>query len=348
MTLVDERAATTQGQGTAELRPNPRRWIDRGRDGSGGIMLAGAGLVVTLVVVLVLWVVAAQQPQVDVPSMVGMSRVDAEALLKGMGLKVRATNDQVAAQVPGTVLRTDPSAGQKLDQGGGVTLTLASSAPAVTPSPAVQPSAAQEPPAAPEAPAVQAPPVVVLAPVVPAPVVVPPPVVVVPPPVVQSPPAPALRSVPDVVGFDQYSARRVLVDNGLTVGWVKEEESDQRSGTVLRTDPRAGVALRPGSTVDLVVAEPRQVAVPDVVGLKKASARRVLVYSGLRVRSVIEEESSSRPAGTVLRTDPKAGATVRWGSMVDLVIAKPPATSRPPVTKQPVTNEPSVTGEPPE
>lgn len=83
-------------------------------------MLGGAGLAATLVVVLLLWTAAARQSQVDVPNLVGMSRVEADALLNGVGLKVRATYEQVDGQAAGTVLRTDPSVGQKLDQGGGV------------------------------------------------------------------------------------------------------------------------------------------------------------------------------------------------------------------------------------
>ncbi|MFN2478261.1 MAG: PASTA domain-containing protein [Pseudonocardiaceae bacterium] len=220
-------------------------------------MQAGAGLVATLLVVLLLWWAAAQPPQVAVPNLAGMSRSQAEALLNDIGLKVRATNDQVSDQAAGTVLRTDPSAGQNLAQGGGVSLTLASSPPAVTPSSAAQTSAAQEPPLAPAGPAAPQPPSVVVPPpaVAPAPVVLPAPVVVVPPPVVVSPPGPALRTVPDVVGFDQYRARRVLAQARLRVRLVVEKDLNQQPGTVLRTDPRAGTAVWPDSTVDLVVAK---------------------------------------------------------------------------------------------
>jgi beta-lactam-binding protein with PASTA domain len=77
-------------------------------------MLAGAGLVVTLVVVSLLWWVSAQRPHVEVPNLVGMPRAQAEALLSGMGLKMRATYDQVSDQPVGTVLRTDPPGGRRL------------------------------------------------------------------------------------------------------------------------------------------------------------------------------------------------------------------------------------------
>ncbi|MGH3528693.1 MAG: PASTA domain-containing protein [Pseudonocardiaceae bacterium] len=159
----------------------------------------------------------------------------------------------------------------------------------------------------------------------------------------EPPPGPALRQVPDVVGFDQNRAGRVLAQDRLRVGSVVEEESNQSSGTVLRTDPRAGTAVWPNSTVDLVVAKSRQVAVPNVVGVKKAAAERVLVNNGLRIGSVIEEESD-QPSGTVLRTNPGVGVKVRSGSTVNLVIAKSPATTKPPATTTPpAKTEPSAT-----
>jgi beta-lactam-binding protein with PASTA domain len=90
---------------------------------------------------------------------------------------------------------------------------------------------------------------------------------------------------------------------------------------VLRTDPRAGAAVWPGSSIDLVVA--KQVKVPNVVGMDQARAERMLSAEGLSGGSVKEEESN-RPPGTVLRTIPEAGSVVGPGSTVDLVVAKAP------------------------
>jgi beta-lactam-binding protein with PASTA domain len=360
MTMVDQVAAT------AEQRPPTGRWgktrLPSGdRNGSsGGIMLAGAGLVVTLVVVSLLWWVSAQRPQAEVPNLVGMPRAQAEALLSGMGLKMRAAYDQVSDQPAGTVLRTDPPAGQALDQGGGVSLTLASAPLTVAPSSAVATPPVQESPAVQAAPEAQQPPpaaapradVVPPAVVVPPPVVVAPPVVVPPPVVVQPPPpppAPALRPVPDVAGFNLVRARRALADSGLRVGSVIEVESREQPWTVLRTNPRAGVAVSPDSAVDLFVAKrAQQVAVPSVVGLDRTKAERMLANEGLRVGSVTEEESN-QPASTVLRTNPRAGTEVTVGSTVNLVVAKPkasttstPPTTTPPPSKPPAAGKPST------
>src|SRR6185312_6940798 len=132
--MVDQVATTAEQEApTGRWEKLRRSSGDRGGS-SGGIMLTGAGLVATLVVVSLLWWVSAQRPQAEVPNLVGMPRTQAEALLSGMGLKMRAAHDEVSDQPVGTVLRTDPPAGQALEQGGGVSLTLASAPLTVGPS----------------------------------------------------------------------------------------------------------------------------------------------------------------------------------------------------------------------
>jgi serine/threonine-protein kinase len=140
--------------------------------------------------------------------------------------------------------------------------------------------------------------------------------------------------------MDQARAARVLLEDGLSVGSVKEEVSDRPAGTVLRTDPRAGTAVWPGSSVDLVIAKRGdQVKVPDVVGKDQARAAWMLQAAGLTVGSVKEEVSEDQPAGTVLQTNPKAGTAVRSGRAIDLVVAKAPPAKQPSpgggVTKKP-------------
>jgi hypothetical protein len=92
-------------------------------------------------------------------------------------------------------------------------------------------------------------------PVVPAPVI-PRPVPVVPAPTpVFPPPVLALYQVPNLVGDDLITAERVLVQDGLTVGLITEQASDQPAGTILQTNPEANTAVPSGTAINLVVAE---------------------------------------------------------------------------------------------
>ncbi|MGH3694064.1 MAG: PASTA domain-containing protein [Pseudonocardiaceae bacterium] len=140
-----------------------------------------------------------------------------------------------------------------------------------------------------------------------------------------------------MVGLDGWRAARMLADDGLSVGSVVEQESGERVGTVLRTNPSAGTAVRPGSPVGLVVAKRRAVEVPNVAGFDRWRAARALADDGLSVGSVMEEESDKK-AGTVLRTTPSVGTTVRSGSPVGLVIAKA-AAKKDPAEKDPAPKD---------
>ncbi|MFC8847036.1 MULTISPECIES: PASTA domain-containing protein [unclassified Micromonospora] len=68
---------------------------------------------------------------------------------------------------------------------------------------------------------------------------------------------------------------------------------------------------------------PAGVPMPPLVGLPRATAERILDRIGVDHR--VETRESDRPAGTVLETDPEAGALVPAGAQVTLVVAAAPA-----------------------
>ncbi|HHY47339.1 MAG TPA: Stk1 family PASTA domain-containing Ser/Thr kinase [Firmicutes bacterium] len=68
-------------------------------------------------------------------------------------------------------------------------------------------------------------------------------------------PIPPGVAVPAVVGMELDAARRMVEDSGLTVGSVIEKaDSTRPDGTVLQQYPEPGSELRPGGSIDLVVA----------------------------------------------------------------------------------------------
>ena len=79
-------------------------------------------------------------------------------------------------------------------------------------------------------------------------------------------------------------------------------------------------------------------AVPNVVGMTKDDAQRVVADAGFKVGAVSEEESAEVAAGMVLKQSQKAAEQASAGSTVDLVISKG-------VKKDPVqTTVPDLTG----
>jgi serine/threonine-protein kinase len=137
---------------------------------------------------------------------------------------------------------------------------------------------------------------------------------------------PGSVAVPSVDGLTQQQATAALADRGITVERVAKQADDNvPAGEAIRTSPAAGTNVPRGSTVTLVVSSgPRQVAVPNVVGLSAADARTALSGQGFAV-AVAQQPSSSGKAGNVLSQSPAAGAKAEPGTTVRIVVAQAPA-----------------------
>jgi serine/threonine-protein kinase len=107
---------------------------------------------------------------------------------------------------------------------------------------------------------------------------------------------------------------------------VRQRSSDRiDEGSAIGTDPAGGTRAEVGSRVLLFVSTgPRQVEVPDVVGLARESAESTLNRAGLGF--TVREEESDEPPGTVIAQDPGADEVVDKGSRVQLTVAREPET----------------------
>ncbi|MFQ6045708.1 MAG: PASTA domain-containing protein [Gemmatimonadales bacterium] len=130
------------------------------------------------------------------------------------------------------------------------------------------------------------------------------------------------QAVPLVVGVSLQDARATLSEAGLTTGEVETVTHPTRArGTVVWQDPPPGVEVLEGTAVSLSVSGgPQRVPVPDLTGYDVTIARRLLEAAGLAVGRV---DSSQAPVerGVVVNTRPPAGATLRPGTPVTLVVS---------------------------
>jgi eukaryotic-like serine/threonine-protein kinase len=129
--------------------------------------------------------------------------------------------------------------------------------------------------------------------------------------------------VPSVDGLGEQKASATLTDAGLVVDRVARQADDAVSkGRVIRTSPAAGTSVDRGSNVTLVVSSgPKQVAVPDVVGLTEQEAQQTLGNQGFQLTST-EQGSDTVDPGTVLSQSPAAGTEAAPGSTVAIVVAR--------------------------
>ena len=233
-----------------------------------------------------------------IPNVVGDRRDDAVAALEDAGFEAEA-NEAFAERPKGVVVAQKPAAGEELDEGGVVTLTV---------SKGPRPEEAQ--------------------------------------PV----------AVPDVVGQRSSDAVAALRESGLTARLVTVPSSEP-AGVVVAQSPTAGAELDEGRAVRLNVSagpqtgtqttqptttqtqtqppDPRPAVVPDAVGGPLADAARAFGTQGLKVS--VQPVPSEEQAGQVVAQAQPAGTELERGSTVQLNVSMGP-------NPAPPASVPSVTG----
>ena len=127
--------------------------------------------------------------------------------------------------------------------------------------------------------------------------------------------------VPNVVGLRQELAEERIEAAELEPNVESEPSNEVERGVVISQTPQAGVRIQKGDQVTIVVSSgPRQVEVPEVVGMQSNRAIQELDDAGLEWRTV--EVFSERPVGEVVRQNPTAGETVNEGTQVTLRVSK--------------------------
>ena len=137
-------------------------------------------------------------------------------------------------------------------------------------------------------------------------------------------------TIQNVAGMTFADAKQLLSDAGLDVK-RNDVESDQPKGQVLSANPAAGTTVSSGTTVTLDVSQGPK-AVPDVTsGMTEEEAQQLIREAGF-VPVTTDENSSTEPAGTVVRQSPQPGTTLKQGSQVVIWVStyEPPTPSSSP------------------
>ncbi|MGW3013665.1 Stk1 family PASTA domain-containing Ser/Thr kinase [Streptomyces sp. NPDC001219] len=130
-------------------------------------------------------------------------------------------------------------------------------------------------------------------------------------------------AVPAVLDMPQAKAERTLRDEGLGVKVVRGFSSNVERGRVMKTDPANGKQIRGTGTVTITVSRgPDIVTVPDLSGTPVADAKRRLRDRGLIPGTESRTFSDEVARGSVIGTDPAAGARRRPDTAVALTISR--------------------------
>lgn len=139
--------------------------------------------------------------------------------------------------------------------------------------------------------------------------------------------APLIR-MPKVTDLSLHSAEMQLKQVGLMKGNIIFKP-DLAENTVLEQQFN-GIAIEPGSSipkgsmVDLVVGNgigSAQIDIPNVVGKLFEEAELIIRGSSLEIGTIIYDDKSDKPAGTIIKQNPISEGKTMEGSFVDLWVA---------------------------
>ena len=129
-------------------------------------------------------------------------------------------------------------------------------------------------------------------------------------------------AVPDVVGLQYEEGGQILLDAELQPQPSSITDPDVPEGEIISTDPPAGITVSPGQVIEVLVSSgPERIEVPSIGLLTLAEAQAALEARGLVLGTVAAENSSSVARDVVIRSDPAAGAELRQGDTVNVVVS---------------------------
>jgi eukaryotic-like serine/threonine-protein kinase len=134
---------------------------------------------------------------------------------------------------------------------------------------------------------------------------------------------PSSFAMPNVVGQKLEDGVKVLQAAGLVPNPQPEVNPAVAPGTIGRTDPLATITVKKGQKVDVFyTAADTPFPLEDLKGRTLQEAQAALAVRGLVVDPAIQTENNPDvPSGQVTRTDPAAGATVKQGDTIKIVIS---------------------------
>ncbi|MEU8589891.1 Stk1 family PASTA domain-containing Ser/Thr kinase [Streptomyces sp. NPDC048664] len=136
---------------------------------------------------------------------------------------------------------------------------------------------------------------------------------------------PRTVAVPDLKGFPLDKAQDELKKRGLAAGMVTQAFSaDVPKGSVIGTQPGAGIKRHGGSAIALVVSKGAPVDVPDVTGDSVDDATAELQDAGLKVRISPTRVNADVEAGQVAQQSPQDGRQAAEGDTITLTLSKGP------------------------
>ena len=132
---------------------------------------------------------------------------------------------------------------------------------------------------------------------------------------------PDVALVPNLIHERLVDVELILEEAELVAGEVAYEESDFPEGVIIAQNPGFRDEVPAGSAVNYTVSEGRPETMPDLSGLTRIEAERIIRQTGLIPGEITEEFSEEIPEGRVISQSIKSGEVVEPDETVDLILS---------------------------
>ncbi|MDL2289316.1 protein kinase [Clostridia bacterium OttesenSCG-928-F22] len=133
-----------------------------------------------------------------------------------------------------------------------------------------------------------------------------------------------ITTMPKLTGLSLHEAIELIESHGLEIGEKYTEMSDLPDGTVVRQSPEQGSSIQLGQPVDIWmsgVPEYLSIKAPDIIGKKITDDIKTLLREEEIYLGFIREQQSDKEAGSILETQPAAGAPINRFDKLDVTIS---------------------------
>ncbi|WP_024614606.1 Stk1 family PASTA domain-containing Ser/Thr kinase [Clostridium sp. Ade.TY] len=127
--------------------------------------------------------------------------------------------------------------------------------------------------------------------------------------------------VPNFVGMNIKDAQEKATSLKINLS-IKSVKSNEKEGTIINSNPKAGEKINEGSTVEVEVSSEEKITMPNLVEDKLSDAKAKLESLGIKNIIVQEDYSDSIASGNVMTQTPEQGQEVTKESSVTLTVSK--------------------------
>ena len=132
-----------------------------------------------------------------------------------------------------------------------------------------------------------------------------------------------LVKVPKVTGLTQDDATKQLEDLGLVVNVEETYSSKVEAGYVIEQSVKENEEIDAGESITIKVSKgTEKVTVPDLTGKTEIEAKTAIKDAGLKLKTVVTTEDTTKEDGVVVKQSLEAGTEVEKNATITITINK--------------------------